>query len=32
MAFFRQTTLNVATIIGAALIFAGVVIVARGNR
>jgi drug/metabolite transporter (DMT)-like permease len=29
---FRQTTLNTATIIGALLIFAGVLIVARGNR
>ena len=31
-ALFRQTTLNPATIIGALLIFAGVLIVARGNR
>jgi len=31
-ALFRQTTINLATIIGAALIFAGVLIVARGNR
>jgi drug/metabolite transporter (DMT)-like permease len=31
-ALFRQTTLNAATIIGALLIFAGVLIVARGNR
>jgi len=31
-AFFRQTTLNLATIIGAALIFTGVLIVARANR
>lgn len=30
--FFRQTTLNTATIIGALFIFAGVLIVARGNR
>ena len=29
---FRQTTLNTATIIGGLLIFAGVLIVARGNR
>jgi drug/metabolite transporter (DMT)-like permease len=29
---FRQTTLNAATIIGGLLIFAGVLIVARGNR
>ena len=31
-ALFRQSTLNTATIIGALLIFAGVLIVARGNR
>jgi drug/metabolite transporter (DMT)-like permease len=31
-AFFRQTTMNASTIVGALLIFAGVVIVARGNR
>ena len=31
-ALFRQTTINAATIIGGLLIFAGVVIVARGNR
>jgi drug/metabolite transporter (DMT)-like permease len=31
-ALFRQTTLNAATIFGAFLIFAGVLIVARGNR
>ena len=31
-ALFRQTTLNAATVVGALLIFAGVVIVARGNR
>lgn len=31
-ALFRQTTLNAATIIGGLLIFAGVLIVARGNR
>jgi drug/metabolite transporter (DMT)-like permease len=31
-ALFRQTTLNAATVIGGLLIFAGVVIVARGNR
>jgi drug/metabolite transporter (DMT)-like permease len=31
-AFFRQNTINVATVIGALLIFVGVVIVARGNR
>jgi drug/metabolite transporter (DMT)-like permease len=31
-AFFRQTTINLSTIIGAALIFTGVLIVARGNR
>lgn len=31
-ALFRQTTINAATIIGALLIFAGVVVVARGNR
>jgi drug/metabolite transporter (DMT)-like permease len=31
-AFFRQTTLNIATVIGGLLIFAGVFIVARGNR
>jgi len=31
-ALFRQTTLNLATIIGGLLIFAGVLIVARGNR
>jgi len=31
-AFFRQATINLATIIGAALIFIGVLIVARGNR
>ena len=31
-ALFRQTTINLATIIGAALIFIGVLIVARGNR
>ncbi len=29
---FRQTTFNTATVIGAILIFAGVLIVARGNR
>lgn len=29
---FRQTTLNTATILGGLLIFAGVLIVARGNR
>ena len=31
-ALFRQTTLNAATIIGGLFIFAGVLIVARGNR
>ena len=31
-ALFRQTTINLATIIGALLIFAGVLIVVRGNR
>ena len=31
-ALFRQATLNMATIIGAALIFIGVLIVARGNQ
>jgi len=31
-ALFRQATLNAATIFGALLIFAGVMIVARGNR
>ena len=31
-AFFRQATINLATILGAALIFIGVLIVARGNR
>ena len=31
-ALFRQTTINTATIIGGLLIFAGVLIVARGNR
>jgi drug/metabolite transporter (DMT)-like permease len=31
-ALFRQSTLNAATIIGALFIFAGVLIVARGNR
>jgi uncharacterized membrane protein len=29
---FRQSTINLATLIGAALIFVGVLIVARGNR
>ena len=29
---FRQATINLATLIGAALIFIGVLIVARGNR
>jgi drug/metabolite transporter (DMT)-like permease len=29
---FRQTTMNLSTIVGALLIFVGVVIVARGNR
>jgi uncharacterized membrane protein len=29
---FRQNTINAATLIGALLIFAGVLIVARGNR
>jgi drug/metabolite transporter (DMT)-like permease len=29
---FRQATINLATVIGAALIFIGVLIVARGNR
>jgi uncharacterized membrane protein len=29
---FRQNTINTATIIGALLIFAGVLVVARGNR
>jgi drug/metabolite transporter (DMT)-like permease len=31
-AFFRENTLNTATIIGGLLIFAGVLIVARGNH
>ncbi len=31
-ALFRQATINLATVIGAMLIFIGVVIVARGNR
>lgn len=31
-AFFRQNTVNLATVIGACLILLGVVIVARGNR
>jgi drug/metabolite transporter (DMT)-like permease len=31
-ALFRQTTLNAATVIGGLLIFAGVLVVARGNR
>jgi drug/metabolite transporter (DMT)-like permease len=31
-ALFRQATINLATVIGAALIFVGVLVVARGNR